>query len=550
MSKIISFNKNAQGKILSSVKKLTDAVSVTMGPEGKNVVIEKLVGAPIITKDGVTVARELVLDDPTENVICKLVKEAAGRTASVAGDGTTTATVLTDEILNKVASLMESGEKPIIIRDGLSWTCNKLLKNLDSIAFKNPTKEDLINIATISTNNDKKLGEVVGTAYHYAGKDGTVVAEAHYGVDTSVKELDGVTIKNGYDKNYAFLNKKDTQEIVLDNCAILLVRKKLESISDNLKIFEDLNTSGKSLLIVSEGISQEAKDELISLNKDNKIRLCIINYPPAFCNYDAKEDLSILTSANMCSPHDGVSFETLTLEDLGFAQKVVIDRFSTQIFKPSIMEIKRASKLVNYEHDMQQPISDTDRIKVKERISFLKCVGALISVGYETEVELREKGDRIEDALHATYAAITEGILPGGGVALIKAADMLMKDQDSIPKKYITVAHALASACTRPLRQIMFNASETWEDKYEQIVKNENDFYGYNLVDGEYQDLLKTGVVDPLKVTQSALKNAVSISVTLGTTALIMAERPDDPSEHQMPAGWRPPEQGKLNHKY
>ena len=369
MAKIIIYEDDARDKILNGVKKLAKAVSVTMGPRGKNVMIGKPVGAPIITKDGVSVAREVVLDDPIEDLSCKLVKEVAGRTATLAGDGTTTATVLTDEIMTRSQILINKGISPILIRDGLEWSCNKIKEELEKIRLESPSESDLINIATVSTNNDKLLGEVVGTAYSWAGADGTVAAQAHHGVETTVKKIDGLTIKSGF-VSMGFLASKTSSEVILDRCKILIANRKISNLTGLNKLLKELNKKNFSLLIISQGVDKEALRFLVGSNKNGFLNCCAVNIPKDLNSIDGRDDLSILTSANISSDGLGLLLDDMTIEDLGYAEKVVIDRFSTQIFSSTINKERQIKKVKDYKHDLSQPISDQDKVKLKERISF------------------------------------------------------------------------------------------------------------------------------------------------------------------------------------
>lgn len=546
MAKIIIYQNEAQQKILNGVSKLAKAVSVTMGPRGKNVMIGKPVGAPVITKDGVSVAREVVLDDPIEELASKLVKEVAGKTATLAGDGTTTATVLTDEIMTRSQDLIKKGVSPIVIRDGLFWTAEKIKEELKNISLQTSSKKDLINIATVSTNNDKVLGEVIGTAYSWAGQDGTVAAQAHHGVETKVEKIDGITLHSGF-SSLGFLGGESKSEIVLERCKILIANRKISNLVGCDKLLKELNKKNYSLLIISKGVEKEALRFLVGSNKSGMLNVCAINFPQDMQTVDARDDLSILTSSRISSDAFGLELEDVTLEDLGSADKIVVDRFSTQIFNSAINKDRQKKKVADYKHDLQQPISDSEKLELKKRISFLGCEGAMITIGYKTELELKEKGDRVEDAMHATYAAVTEGIVPGGGAALIHAANAV-SDME-IPHEYLPVAQTLIDACVRPLKQILSNAGMEHSEIFSKIISSDNKHYGYNVITGNFENLIETGIVDPLKVTMSALENAVSVSSVLINTDAVLAERPDNPSEWQPPAGWRPPS-GAFSHKY
>jgi chaperonin GroEL len=544
MSKIVLFDKDAQDKIISGVSKLSRIVGVTMGPRGKNVIIGKPVGAPVITKDGVSVARQVILDDPIEELASQLVKEVAGRTAVVAGDGTTTATVLTDEIMSLSREVLKD-TNPIDFRDGLNWAKNQIIEILDKNTKYKLSDEDIINIATISTNSDKELGQAIGEAFIWAGKLGTVGAEAYPNVKTQVRKVDGVSLKKGF-CSPNFLSKGDT-ELLLENAYILLVDRKLTHVNDCSHFLNEVAKTNRPLLVLSKGVEKAALDTFIENNKKGFLNVCCVDLPKKLQNGNSMEDLSILTGATVFSDILGTPLSSAALKDLGSAERIVIDRLTTQIFNSEIQEERRTEKLRLYREDSLQPISDQARKEIRDYMSFLSCKAAMITVGYDTELELREKGDRVEDAMHATDAAIEEGILPGGGVSLLRAAKEL--SESNIPGKYLPAAQVLISACVRPFKQIMSNADLDYNSYLHQIYECKEFYYGYNIISGEIENLVETGVVDPSKVTRTAVSNAVSVSLLLINTNAVLAERKDDPSAWQPQPGWRPPD-GTLNHKY
>lgn len=546
MSKLMVYDDEARNKLISGVNKLARTVAVTMGPKGKNVMIGKPVGAPVITKDGVSVAREVVLDDPIENLACQLVKEVAGRTAVIAGDGTTTATVLTDEIITKSKEILDNGFNPIDFRDGIEWAKQQVLSIVEENAIKNPSDQDIINIATISTNNDVELGESIGQAYIWAGADGTVGAEAYPGIKTKVTKLDGITLKTGF-STPNFLQSQGDTEIVMEKCKILIIDRKLSHINDCLDLLNNVHKANSPLLIVSKGVEKDALKALVENNKRGVLNVCCVNFPKEFTSGDWIEDLGILTSSRIASESLGSPLSSFTLNDLGYAERVVISRFTTQLFSSKIDEKRREDKKAAYAADCEQPIGDDARLELKKRIAFLTSKASMISVGYNTELELREKGDRVEDAMHATYAAMNYGIVIGGGCALLRASRQFA--EMDIPTKWKKPAQVLIHACTRPITQITYNAGLDTSEIISNILEVDNSNYGYNIITGEVCNMFEQGVVDPLKVTKTALENAVSVAMLIINTDAVMAERPNDPSEWQPPAGWRPPE-GVLNHKY
>ncbi|MDB2481538.1 chaperonin GroEL [bacterium] len=548
MSKIILYGSEASNRITSGSEKLAKAVGVTMGPKGKCVILGKFVGAPVITKDGVSVAREVVLQDPVEDLVCQLVKEAAGRTADVAGDGTTTATVLSDEILRRGYALLSEGYSNIYFRNGVRWAIDNICKNLDSISRKIETNDDLRNIATISANNDSHLGEKIAEAFSYAGLTGTVGAEANPSGETSVRKVSGVNLKTGY-ITPEFIVDKSSKDIVLKNCRILLVNREMTHFSDCIKLFEEAHQSNSPVLIVAKDVKQEALATLVANTKLGKLKSVAVKIPSKFYSGDWMEDLSIMLNSRIVDESKGVYLSKTGIEDLGFAEKVIVNRYETKIFKAKCNEGAKRERIDAYQRDLESLIGDKTKLDIKDRLSFLTGSAAIISVGYSTELELRETGDRLDDALSATKAAIEQGLVPGGGVALLRACKML--DLMTAPKECLDAINVIIEACKRPAKQIILNAGLDSDKIVGNILQNQEDkYYGFNSLTEEYGNMMEMGVVDPLKVTKTALRNASSIAELLINTEAILAEKPDDPSEWQPPAGWRPPQKGNLNHNY
>lgn len=548
MSKIILYGNEASNRITSGSEKLAKAVGVTMGPKGKCVIIGKFVGAPVITKDGVSVAREVVLQDPVEDLVCQLVKEAAGRTADIAGDGTTTATVLSDEIIRRGYSLLSEGYSHVYFRNGVRWAVNNICKNLDSISRKIKTNEDLKNIATISANNDYELGGKIAEAFSYAGLSGTVGAEANPSGETSVRKVSGINLKTGY-ITPEFIVDKNSKDIVLKNCRILLVNRKMTHFSDCIKLFEEAHSENHPVLIIAEDVKQEALATLVTNTKLGKLKSVAVKIPSKFYSGDWMEDLSIMLNTGIVDEAKGVYLSKTGIEDLGFAEKVIVNRYETKIFKAKCNEGAKRERIDAYQRDLESLAGDKEKLDIKDRLSFLTGSAAIISVGYSTELELREIGDRLDDALSATKAAIEQGLVPGGGVALLRACKML--DLMTAPKECLDAINVIIESCKRPAKQIISNAGLDADKIVGNILQSQEDkYYGFNSLTEEYGDMMKMGVVDPLKVTKTALRNASSIAELLINTEAILAEKPDDPSEWQPPAGWRPPQKGNLNHNY
>ena len=546
MSKLALFSKEAQVTLISGVDKLSKLVSVTMGPKGRNVIIGKPVGAPVITKDGATVARETVLSDPIENLACDLVKEVAGRTAVIAGDGTTTATVLSDEILQRGSAVLSEGYSPVDFRDGINWACERISEILEKNSLQNPSEQDIINIATVSTNNDNELGLSIGSAYNWAGEDGTVGAEAYPGIKTSFSKIDGVSLNSGY-LSPSFLNAAKESEVVLEDCKVIIADEKINDVTKYLDLLNNIKQQNFSVLVISRGLSNEVLKSLVENSKRNILKVCSIMMPEEIDSQEALDDLSILLGGSVFGRKFGNSPDSSSIEELGFAERVVVDRFKTQIFNPNTNQVRKDKKIADYKQDYEQPVTDSDRLMLKKRIAFLTSKAAMISVGYKTELELRQKGDRVEDAMHATYAAITEGIVAGGGTALLVASREFLKM--NIPKKWEIPSNILADACVRPIRQILQNAGIDAEPIISKILNSKDKNYGYNVMTGTHCNMISAGIVDPLKVTKTALSNSVSVSSLILNTGAVLAESPTNPSDWQPPPGWRPPD-GILNHEY
>jgi chaperonin GroEL len=548
MAKDIIHASEARAKILSGVEKLANVVAVTMGPQGRNVVLGKFVGAPVVTKDGVSVAREIVLRDPVEDLACQLVKEVAGRTADVAGDGTTTATVMAHEIISRGAVLMESGYSPLDFRDGLTWAVEQIASNLDIISVPTDGQEMIRSIATISANNDHVLGDKIAEAFSAVGFSGTVTAEASPGGDTSVRIVDGVELKTGY-VTPAFLMDNNRGNIVIENCNILIVNRDITHLTDCISMLNDLSNDNKPLLILAKAIKQEALSTLVANNKLGRLKVVAAEIPMMGPSQaDWLEDLSMLVGTNICSPESGALLRDMTVASLGFARQVIVGKATTKIIDGRKDIVRVTKKLEQYNKDKEILLGESERIDLKRRLSFLNSRAAVITVGYSTELELREKGDRMDDALSATVAAIEEGVVPGGGVALLRAASMI--DLTLVRESLRPAAEVLVESCRRPISQILKNGFIASEPIISEILESDNVNFGFNAANNTFVDMFEAGVLDPKKVTRTAIENAASIALLLLNTESIVSEAPDDPSSWQPPAGWRPPQNGNLNHKY
>jgi len=552
VAKKLTYSKEGRDLLLSGAEKLAKTVGVTMGPQGKNVILGKFVGAPVLTKDGVSVAREISLEDPVEELACQLIKEAAGRTAAVAGDGTTTATVLTHEIFKLGNDLISSGYSPLLFRRGLEWATNAVLKNLEDMAKPVNGYDTLRDIATISANNDSDLGSKIAEAFHSVGLEGTVAAEAAPGAETSVRFIDGIEIEAGYISQSFLVNAGQT-DINLMKARILLCEDELSSITPCLGLLNKISDENTQLLIIAKDVKKEALATLVANNKIGRLNCVAVKMPVmGSSGVDGEKEwmdcLAALCGANVVGKDRGTPLHQITIDDLGYAEKISVNRFLTKILEGDKDEKKVEDKIAIYNGDSKKLLGDKQLLDVKRRLAFLKSKAAMITVGYSTELELREKGDRVDDAVCATRAAIEEGVLPGGGTAILRAASMV--SLDDLKEELRPAASVLLQACQRPIRQIAENGDVDSESIIKTILNNDDPEFGYNAATATFEKLIEGGVVDPKKVTRVALQNASSISLLLINTEAIVSEQPDNPSSWQPPAGWRPPEEGRLRHKY
>lgn len=548
MAKNLSYNKEARAKLQTGIDKLAKTVAVTMGPQGKNVILQKFVGNPVITKDGVSVAREVVLEDPIENLACQLVKEAAGRTADMAGDGTTTATVLTHEIFSRGNKLIENNYNPLHLKRGLEWARDQIIKNLNDIATPINDFNSLKNIATISSNNDSEMGGLIAEAFEKVGLTGTVTAEASPGNNSYVRVTDGIEYKKGYITSNFIID--GGSEVVLQNAAIIITTQELSSVTAGwLPLLNELSETQTPVLIICKSLKQEALATFVTNNKLGRLK-CVATELPSYIRNSNEwlDDLSILLGSRIIGSEFGLEPQDVRVADLGFAKRVVVGKYDTKILESKKDNERLSQKLSVYREDLQKLLGDTDRLDIKKRMEFLNNKAAVIVVGYSTELELREKGDRLDDALGATRAAIDEGYVPGGGTALFRAAAMV--NLDEAPVELREAVSVLLESCSRPLRQISYNAFQDPEFIIQKAHEYIDTDIGFNASTCKWEDLVKAGVIDPKKVTRTALENSTSIALLLINTEAVVSEEPEKPSGWQPPAGWRPPESSNLNHKY
>lgn len=534
MAKEINFESGRQ-KLKNGVDQLADAVAVTLGPKGRNVIIEKEFGNPIITKDGVTVAKEIVLKDPTENLGAQLVKEVAAKTATEAGDGTTTATVLAQAILKSGFRSMENGANPIELKRGIDKAVDAIVSNLRSSSQQVGDDIDKIKqVATISANNDIAIGELIAEAINIVGKDGVVTVEEAKGMNTELKAVEGLQFDRGYLSTY-FVNNPEKMSVEFENPLILIYDRKISMMSDLLPILEKAVSTSRPFVIIAEDVDAEALATLVVNRVRANLRVAAVKAPGfGEKRKEILQDIAILTGGTVLFSEMGIDLEDATLEHLGEAAKIVIDKNTTTIIdgggtKESIVERVRQIK-----GQIDTSTSDFETEKLQERLAKLTGGVAVLSIGAASEVEMKEKKDRVEDALAATRAAIEEGIVPGGGTALIRASsnltDLYTKLSEETNSDEAIGVRIIKNAIEAPLRKIVSNAGVSADVVVDTIAKGKGNF-GYNARTGEYGDMIEFGVIDPVKVTRIALQNAASVASMLMTTECSIVNIPEPKKE-------------------
>ncbi|MEI7693139.1 chaperonin GroEL [bacterium] len=523
-AKQILFDEAARHALLRGVEKLSKAVKATLGPAGRNVVLDKKFGSPTITKDGVTVAKEIELEDPYENIGAQLVREVASKTSDIAGDGTTTATVLAESIYREGLKNVTAGANPTELKRGIDRAVEAIVEELAAISKKVKDKDDIRQVATVSANWDKTIGEIIADALDKVGKDGTVTVEEAKSIETSLEVVEGMQFDKGYLSPYFVTNQED-QEASLENAYILIHEKKISSLKDMLPLLEKVAKSGKPLLVIAEEVEGEALATLVVNKLRGTLQVCAVKAPGFGDRRKSMlEDIAILTGGKMLSEDLGIKLENVTLEDLGRVKRVVVDKENTTLIEGVGKSSDIQGRVSQIKKQIEETTSDYDKEKLQERLAKLAGGVAVINVGAATETEMKEKKARVEDALHATRAAVEEGIVPGGGVALIrgqKAIESLkLKGDQAIG------AEIIRRAVEQPLRTLADNAGVEGSIVVQE-VKSRKGAEGYNVATGEYVDLVKAGVVDPTKVTRSALQNAASIAGLLLTTEAVVTELPE-----------------------
>jgi chaperonin GroEL len=524
MSKELRFAEDARAHILKGVNTLANAVKVTLGPKGRNVVIEKSFGAPLITKDGVTVAKEIELENKFENMGAQMVKEVASKTNDEAGDGTTTATVLAQAIYREGAKIVTAGHNPMAIKRGVDKAVATVIEELKAMAKPVKSSNEVAQVGTISANNDKEIGQMLADAMDKVGKEGVITIEESKTAKTEVTVVEGMQFDRGYLSPY-FITNPERLEAVLENAYVLVYDKKISVMKDMISILEPVAKEGRQMLIIAEDVDGEALATLV-VNKLRKILHIVAVKAPGFGDRRKAmlEDIAALTGATVISEDMGRKLEQATLADLGVAKRIVIDKDNTTIIDGAGKKSEIKARIDQIKSQIEETTSDYDKEKLKERLAKMAGGVAVIHVGAPTEVEMKEKKHRVEDALNATRAAVEEGIVAGGGTALIRAAQKIDKSKYSEEEQW--GAQIIKRACEEPVRQIAFNAGLDGAIVLDKVLQNKSAAFGYNAYSDEYTDLIKDGVIDPVKVVRCALQNAASVSSLMLTTETMIADAP------------------------
>lgn len=541
MAKQVIHGEDSRAAILRGINQLADAVKITLGPKGRNVVIDKKFGSPTITKDGVTVAKEIELKDSLENMGAQMVREVASKTSDVAGDGTTTATVLAQAIFREGVKTVAAGANPMALKRGIDKAVERATSEIKRLA--KPVKGDAIaQVGTVSANGDTTIGNIIAEAMNKVGKDGVITVEESKTMDTSLEVVEGMQFDRGYLSPY-FVTDPERMEAVLDNALILINEKKISSMKDLLPLLEQVAKMGKPMLIIAEDVEGEALATLVVNKLRGTLNIAAVKAPGFGDRRKAMlEDIAILTGGKVISEDLGIKLESVKIEDLGRAKKITIDKDNTTIVEGAGKQADIEGRVKTLRAQIEDTTSDYDREKLQERLAKLVGGVAVIKVGAATETEMKEKKARVEDAMHATRAAVEEGIVPGGGVALVRAAKTLEKysinaDGEGDPDEQIGV-NIVRRALEEPLRQIVQNAGKEGAVVVERVRTEKNENVGFNAATETYEDLVKAGVIDPAKVTRTALQNAASIAGLMLTTEAMVSELPeDDKSSPAMPGG-------------
>jgi len=534
-AKQLQFDENARHTLLRGIEKLAKAVKATLGPSGRNVILDKKFGSPTITKDGVTVAKEIELEDPYENMGAQLVREVASKTSDVAGDGTTTATILAESIYREGLRNVTAGANPTSLQRGIMKGVDAIVEELKKLSKKVSDRTEIAQVATVSANWDKTIGEIIADAMDKVGKDGTITVEEAKSIETTLEVVEGMQFDKGYLSPY-FVTNAEAMEAVLENAYILIYEKKISSLKDLLPLLEKVAKAGRPLLIIAEDVEGEALATLVVNKLRGTLQVCAVKAPGFGDRRKAMlEDIAVLTGGRLISEDLGIKLENIKLEDLGKAKRVTIDKENTTIVEGDGKKADIQGRVAQIRRQIEETTSDYDSEKLQERLAKLAGGVAVVNVGAATETEMKEKKARVEDALHATRAAVEEGIVPGGGVAFLRAQKALdnVKDLEGDEKIGVQIVRR---AIEEPTRQLADNAGKEGALVVEEVRKRKGN-EGYDVANDEYTDLVKAGIVDPTKVTRSALQNAASIAGLLLTTEALVTEIPEKEKTPPMPPG-------------
>jgi chaperonin GroEL len=539
-AKQIVYSENSRQAILRGVNQLADAVKVTLGPRGRNVVLEKKFGGPTITKDGVTVAKEIELKDPLENMGAQMVREVASKTSDTAGDGTTTATILAQSIFREGVKAVAAGANPMALKRGIEKAVEVIVNEVKKLSKDVKDNETIAQVGTISANGDTDIGNTIAEAMKKVGKDGVITVEESRTMSTELQTVDGMQFDRGYLSPY-FITDPERMECVVEDPYILIHEKKISNMKDLLPLLEQIARSGKPLLVIAEEVEGEALATLVVNKLRGTLNACAVKAPGFGDRRKAMlEDIAILTGGKALMEETGIKLEGVRLEDLGRAKRVTVDKDNTTIVDGAGTQKTIEGRIKQLRAQIDETTSDYDREKLQERLAKLAGGVAIIKVGAATETEMKEKKARVEDALHATRAAVEEGIVPGGGVALLRAVKGL--DGLKVNGDEQIGVNIVRRAVEEPVRQIVGNAGYEGAIVIEKIRSSNDPHYGFNAATAEYEDLVKAGVIDPTKVTRSALQNASSIAALMLTTEAMIAEIPEKKSAAPMPGGGHGPE--------
>ncbi|EMB18212.1 chaperonin GroEL [Rhodopirellula europaea] len=525
MPKIIAFDQEAREAIRRGVSKLARTVKVTLGPKGRNVILQKSFGSPTVTKDGVTVAKEIELEDPYENMGASMVREVASKTSDVAGDGTTTATVMAEAIFNEGLKAVVAGVNPIQMKSGIETAVSDITEQLHSMAVKVKDQEAMANVATIASNNDREIGTLLADAMSKVGKDGVITVDEGKSLQTEQEWVEGMQFDRGYLSPY-FVTDSTSMEVVLEDAYVLVFEKKISNIKDMVPLLEKVVQQGKPLLIIAEDVDGEALATLVINRLRGTFTVCAVKAPGYGDRRKAMmEDIAILTGGQAIFEALGVKLESVDLPQLGRAKKIIVDKDNTTVIEGGGKSADIKARIDQIRREIELSTSDYDREKLEERLAKLAGGVAKVNVGAATESEMKEKKARVEDALHATRAAVEEGILPGGGVALLRASGKV-KPADTLSDDQLVGYNIVLRACRAPLTMISENAGQDGGIVCEKVLAMKGN-EGYNALTDVYEDLVKSGVIDPTKVTRTALGNAASVATLLLTSDALVAEKPE-----------------------